>query len=271
MSPVPDDRMRLDDLARAAGVATTTVRLYQSKGLLPGPELVGRTGYYDKHHLTRLALIARLQEQGFSLAGIGRLLDTWEHGRDLADLVGVEEQLDSLLDGRRGIVLDVGELLETFPADTVSPDVVRRAAALGLVEPMPDGRVRVPDQRFLETGSALMRLGVPAGVVLDEWEHLARVTDRIAKRFIAVFEDHLLPDGWRDQLDADAAAALASTLGQLQRTAAQVVAAALDASIAREGAKRLGSLVPEPATPAPARSRPAPRRRRASVGRGSGT
>ena len=39
------DDMRVDDLARAAGVATTTIRLYQSKGLLPPPRLVGRTGY----------------------------------------------------------------------------------------------------------------------------------------------------------------------------------------------------------------------------------
>ncbi|HEY4378560.1 MAG TPA: MerR family transcriptional regulator, partial [Acidimicrobiales bacterium] len=78
--------MRIDDLAREAGVASTTVRLYQSKGLLPGPRVVGRTGFYDQSHLSRLRLISRLQEDGFSLASITRLLSLWEEGRDLGDL-----------------------------------------------------------------------------------------------------------------------------------------------------------------------------------------
>src|SRR5687767_12274097 len=92
-----DEELRLDALAAAAGVATTTVRLYQQRGLLHGPRLVGRTGWYDSSHLARLRLIARLQDEGFSLAGIGKLLESWETGRELGDLVGVEEQLDALL------------------------------------------------------------------------------------------------------------------------------------------------------------------------------
>src|SRR5687768_11154606 len=184
------EAMRLDDLAREAGVATTTVRLYQSKGLLPGPRLVGRTGFYDGSHLARLALIARLQEEGFSLAGIGRLLQTWEEGRDLDDLVGVEQQLDALLNGRHEVVLDAADLLARFPPDALSPELIQRAASLGLIEAAPDGRFRVPDHRFLETGATLVRLGVPVDVVLDEWAHLVDVVDGVAARFIAVFEDH---------------------------------------------------------------------------------
>src|SRR3954467_5052908 len=98
--------MRLDDLAREAGVPTTTVRLYQNKGILHRPRLVGRTGYYDGTHLTRLALIARLQDQGFSLSAVARLLETWEAGRDLTDLVGVEQQLDRLLDRGQPVIMD---------------------------------------------------------------------------------------------------------------------------------------------------------------------
>jgi DNA-binding transcriptional MerR regulator len=234
--------MRLDDLAREAGVATTTVRLYQNKGLLPGPRLVGRTGYYDQSHLVRLGLIGRLQEQGFSLAAISRLLETWEEGRDLADLVGVEQQLDVLLNRRREIVLDPAELVARFPADALTPDLIQRASSLGLVEATDDGNIRVRDHRFIDTGATLVRLGVPTAVVLDEWAHLSKATDGLAKRFIKVFEEHLLPAGWETDLDAAGATALASTLEQLRQTAGQVVAAALDASIAREGSKRLGRL-----------------------------
>jgi DNA-binding transcriptional MerR regulator len=232
--------MRLDDLARAAGVATTTLRLYRGRGLLPPPRLEGRTGYYDDGHLARLALIARLQDQGFSLAGIGRLLAAWQEGRGLADLVGVEHELGALLGGAAEVVLTAAELAERLPPDALTPEVVARAADLGLVEPTADGRFRVPDRRFLDTGAALVALGVPVAVVLDEWAHLRRVTDGVARRFVAVFEDHLVPA----DLDAADAGELATTLARLRQAAGQVVAAALDASIARVGARRLEHLVP---------------------------
>lgn len=236
--------MRLDDLARRAGVATTTVRLYQNKGLLAGPRLVGRTGYYDQSHVTRLALIGRLQEQGFSLAGIGRLLETWEEGRELADLVGVEQQLDVLLNRRHEVVLEPAELLARFPDGALTPDLIQRAASLGLVEATGDGRFRLPDQRFLDTGAALIALGVPADDVLAEWAHLSTVTDDLARRFIALFEAHLLPADWAQELDGARTSELASTLAQLRQICGQVLAAALDASIARHGSQRLAELVP---------------------------
>ena len=234
------DEMRLDELARRAGVASTTVRLYQAKGLLPGPRLVGRTGWYDQQHLTRLGLVARLQEQGFSLAGIARLLDSWEQGRDLAELVGVEEQLDALLHGRDDVVLDPADFAGRFPPDTLTPDLVDRAVALGLVETTDDGRVRVPDRRFLDTGVALLQLGIPADVLLDEWDRLVAQTDEIAERFVALFTRHLAPD------DGDATEQLADTLAQLRRQAGQVLLTAFDASMARKARETLATLLDEP-------------------------
>jgi DNA-binding transcriptional MerR regulator len=236
------DAYRLDDLARAAGVASTTVRLYRTKGLLPPPRMAGRTGWYDETHLARLRLIARLQDEGHSLAGIARLLDTWQEGRTLDDVVGVEEQLDALLH-RRSIELTPPELAARFPADSLTPELVQRAVALGLVALTEDGRLRVDDVRFLDTGAALLELGVPGDVVLDEWEHLAGATDVIAARFVDIFERHLLPDDWRTDLDDARTRELAATLVRLKHTAALVLDAALDASIAKVGAQRLAELV----------------------------
>jgi DNA-binding transcriptional MerR regulator len=244
-----DGSWRLDELARRAGVASTTVRLYQARGLLPGPRLVGRTGYYDRAHLARLTLIGRLADQGFSLAGIGRLLETWQAGRDLGDLVGLEDEIDAVLGGGRSVTLDPSQLAARLPAEARSPDLMARAGEMGLIEPTEDGRFRVPDRRFLDTGSALVGLGVPAAVVLDEWAHLRSVTDRLAERFVGLFETHVLPDGEASDLDGPRAAELAAALGQLRRLAEQVLAAALDASLARAAAERLGRLADESGTP----------------------
>ena len=234
---------RLDELARRAGVASTTVRLYQTKGLLAPPRLEGRTGWYDDSHLSRLRLIARLQGEGYSLAGIANLLEQWEQGRSLDAVIGVEAELDALLGDVHAVVLDPGEVLARFPDGSMTPRLMQRAASLGLVQPTGGWKIRVADRRFLETGPALAHLGIPVEVILDEWEALVAHTDDIAARFIALFETHLVPADWQTGLDTEQARALARTLGRLQATARQVVAAALDGSVARLGRERLGELI----------------------------
>lgn len=234
---------RLDELARRANVASTTVRLYQSKGLLAPPRLEGRTGWYDDSHLSRLRLIARLQTEGYSLAGIANLIEQWEQGRSLDAVIGVEAELDSLVGDVHAVVLDPSGLLDRFPDGAMTPELMQRAGELGLVQPTDDAKLRVADRRFLETGSALAHLGIPADVILDEWEALVEHTDDIAERFIALFEVHLAPDDWQGGLDTDEARALAGALARLQATARQVLAAALDASVGRVGRERLGQLI----------------------------
>ncbi|MEO8696409.1 MAG: MerR family transcriptional regulator [Acidimicrobiales bacterium] len=234
---------RLDELARQGGVASTTVRLYQAKGLLAPPRLEGRTGWYDDSHLSRLRLIARLQGEGHSLAGIASLLETWEHGRSLDVVIGVEAELDALVGNVHAIVVDPGELLERFPDGSMTTDLLQRAASLALAQPTDEGKIWVADRRFLETGAALAHLGIPLDVILDEWEALVVHTDDIAARFIGLFETHLAPYDWRAGLDTERAHELAQTLARLQANARHVLAAALDASVARLGRDRLGELV----------------------------
>jgi DNA-binding transcriptional MerR regulator len=234
---------RLDELARQAGVASTTVRLYQSKGLLAPPRLAGRTGWYDDSHLSRLRLIARLQNEGHSLAGIADLFDQWERGRSLDAVIGVEAELDSLLGDARAVVLEPAELLAQFPEGSMTPELMQRAAALGVVQPGDDGTIRVVDYRFVETGATLAALGIPLDVILDEWEALVARTDEIAERFITIFETHLAPRDWQRGLDTERARELATTLARLQATARQVLVASFDASVARLGRERLGELI----------------------------
>jgi len=248
VTPSPIERpepteMRLDELARRAGVASTTVRLYRAKGLLDPPRLQGRTGWYDDGHLRRLALIARLQDDGFSLAGIATLLERWRDGQSLEGLAGVEHQLEQLLGTPHAATFAPDELLDRFPAEAMTPNLMQRAAALGLIGATDDGRIAVTDVRFLDAGAALARLGVPLGDVLDEWERLRAQTDDVARRFVDLFEQHLAPDGWRDGLDDATAAGLASTLGSLHELARLVVVAALDTSLAAAGRARLGDLL----------------------------
>ena len=69
--------LTLDGLARTAGTTGRNVRALQSKGLLPGPTLVGRTGEYGKAHVLRLRAVLGLQARGFGLRAIRELLLAW--------------------------------------------------------------------------------------------------------------------------------------------------------------------------------------------------
>src|SRR4051794_31906248 len=76
LAPVTDDtQLTIDELARNAGMTVRNVRAHQSRGLLPPPEIRGRTGFYGPEHVDRLEFIKDLQAEGFSLDVIKRILD----------------------------------------------------------------------------------------------------------------------------------------------------------------------------------------------------
>src|SRR3954466_12904778 len=71
-----DAALTIDELAQRTGMTVRNVRAHQSRGLLPPPEVRGRTGYYTTEHVARIDLIRELQDDGFSLELIGRLLSS---------------------------------------------------------------------------------------------------------------------------------------------------------------------------------------------------
>ncbi len=83
--------LTIDELASVAGTTTRRIRSLQTLGLLPHPELRGRTGLYGPLHRARLAAILRLQDRGFSLESLGVLFGGLEAGRSLAEVLGVPE------------------------------------------------------------------------------------------------------------------------------------------------------------------------------------
>jgi DNA-binding transcriptional MerR regulator len=83
--------LTIDELATVSGTTTRRIRSLQTLGLLPHPELRGRTGLYGPAHRGRLAAILRLQGRGFSLESVGVLFRALDAGQSLADVLGVGE------------------------------------------------------------------------------------------------------------------------------------------------------------------------------------
>jgi DNA-binding transcriptional MerR regulator len=86
--------MTIDQLAATTGTTSRRIRSYQTLGLLPHPELRGRTGLYGDDHVSRVSAILRLQERGFSLESLAALFSALEAGDTLADVLGVSTPLE---------------------------------------------------------------------------------------------------------------------------------------------------------------------------------
>src|SRR3954447_26279462 len=74
MNFMPEAALTIDELARRTGMTVRNLRAHQSRGLLPPPDVRGRTGYYGAEHLARVELIRELLAEGFNLEAIRKLL-----------------------------------------------------------------------------------------------------------------------------------------------------------------------------------------------------
>lgn len=239
-------RLRIDELATAAGTTSRNVRAYQQRGLLPAPELEGRTGFYGEEHLHRLRIIDELQQRGFSLEAIRQTLDIWSRGGDLGDLLGFQHLLSAPLTDEQPATYTMAELIERFPEVGERPELLQRAIELGLIEVDERDDLVAPSPMIVEAGTELVRLGVSMEVVFDLVAAIREDVGDIAERFLALVSDHLLPPVIEGREGAIGASELVTSLQRLRPIAIEVVrpflAQALAAEIERTVRAHAGAL-----------------------------
>lgn len=236
-------QLTIEELASQAGTVTTTVRMYQSKGLLPPPQRRGRIGYYGQGHLARLRLIAQLQEQGFSLASIKQLTDAWESGRGLDDILGLEAQVAAVWAPEPPARLKLREFKELFAGQPITPAIIQRAIHMGLVGV--DGiSVTVKSPKLLAIGLELVRAGIPVKEMMDELQALQGMADSIAERFTAVFGRNMWEPFVAAGLPANQIQPLTESLQRLSALAEAVVDAVLRDALRRKAGEFLAQQAP---------------------------
>jgi len=178
----------IDELARQGGTSVRTVRMYQERGLLPAPERRGRKAAYKTEHLTRLRLVQRLADRGYSLAAIKDLVDAWDAQHGLGHLLGIEA---AVIEGGPGEPrrFTADELTEMFPGDE-DLSALARAVEIGLL--VPDGEDFIATNPTLVlAGAALVAAGMTPHATLDLATTTLESTDRLAEQYLATFLEHI--------------------------------------------------------------------------------
>ncbi|TXS40886.1 MerR family transcriptional regulator [Streptomyces sp. uw30] len=173
---------RMEELARLAGITVRTLRFYRERKLIPPPRREGRIAWYDDHHLARLRTIAALLERGHTLTGIAELAEALDHGRDVADVLGVTPTEEE------PVRLTPEELAARFEGQ-VTPDNLAAALDLGYLGTDGDEIVHI-SRRLLDVSSALVREGIPLAEVLAAGKRVREHVDALAEMFAELVLRH---------------------------------------------------------------------------------
>ena len=174
--------LTIDELARRTGMTVRNVRAHQSRGLLPPPEVRGRTGYYGPEHVARIELIRELQTDGFNLELIRRLLDS---AGSSAAALRFTRALRAPFGDEVPEVVTEEELAERW--GDPDPRLLRRAESLGLLRPLGGDRWEEVSPRLGRVSAELSELGVSTRQALEVAGRLRRDADSVADTFIKLF------------------------------------------------------------------------------------
>jgi DNA-binding transcriptional MerR regulator len=181
----PEDELTIDELAARTGMTVRTVRFYASEGLLPAPAKRGRIAYYGPTHRMRLELVKTLQEHGYTLAAIERVLGRIPFDADPAEYAVHSAVLAPWLPDNSEAV--TRSALERRIGRRLEKEELGYLEQIGAIEQVGDDSFRT-SPAALGHALELMRLPVPT-VILNKSaqiidEHATAVANGLTDVFI---------------------------------------------------------------------------------------
>jgi DNA-binding transcriptional MerR regulator len=208
-TPPEGELLTIDQLAARTGLTVRNIRSHVTRGLLPPPLLKGRTGFYGLQHVARLQLVTSLQEQGFNLAAITKLVS----GLAAQWLTEPAE------------IWNEAELAAGFGL-MPDPELVQRLRKLGVLDRMPDGLIEVRNPAIIRVGRRLAELGYGIEDLMTVLRVLMQQSRVVAEAFVQMFLDVQWKDYVEAGMPAERLPGLQSLIEQLQPLASQAVIAA---------------------------------------------
>lgn len=216
---------RVDELARVSGVTVRNIRAYQERGLLPAPRRSGRVALFDDTHLARLKIISSMLDRGYTSANILEMLNAWEHGRDLGQVLGLE----------RALVPPAGDQAVTMASAEVCDLAggkadLQRVVDAGLVE-LDGARARVLRPRLLEGFAEMRTHGMTTEALLEIYQQVDPAVARIGEILVGAGAAQLGPRFLDGEGTSEEVAELVALLTRFRALAIASVTASLATAI----------------------------------------
>ncbi|HEX7280139.1 MAG TPA: MerR family transcriptional regulator [Solirubrobacterales bacterium] len=181
----PDGKMTIGELARRTGMTIRNIRAHQTRGLLPPPEVHGRTGYYNEDHVARIELTREMQAEGLNLEAIRRVLESSEGSSQ--EIVDFARAVRAPFEDETPEIFDMDELAAAWGVEKFDPKLLARTEKLGILRQLPEGKIEVISPRLQHAGTALIELGVPPQAAVETAEQLRRSSEGVARIFVELF------------------------------------------------------------------------------------
>jgi DNA-binding transcriptional MerR regulator len=176
--------LTIEQLAAQTGMTVRNIRAHQARGLLEPPEVRLRVGYYGPEHVRRLKLIQDLQDDGFNLAGIKRLLE--DDQATAQRLARFRQALSETAEPSQ--TLTVEELGRRFKVSAEeAPQVLARAETLGVLVAAGEGRYEVPSPSLLAVAEQVVARGVSLNEALTVFKQVELHCDAVSGAFVSLF------------------------------------------------------------------------------------
>lgn len=248
MAPASDKLMTIEELSIRSGVTTRNIRAYQSRGLLPAPESQPgeRVSFYNSDHLGRLRLINRLQERGFSLAGIADLLDALEEGKTLEQVLGMEAAVAESEEDDDSTIVSEAEITALMPKDMDAVQLLDTLRGMGLV--IRDGNnYRVRHPAILEMGIGAHNAGIPFDALLEEFSRVQQDAHAIAHRFVELYNTYVWLPYMSQGMPREKLPDMIDHMKRLRRLAVEITAPLMSEAMADEIEAIAQTNLPSPA------------------------
>jgi DNA-binding transcriptional MerR regulator len=184
--------LTIEQLAAETGMSVRNIRSHQARGLLVPPEVRSRVGYYGAEHVAQLRLIRDLQEEGFNLNGIKRLLED-THGT-AERLLRVRQTVAARLKegpAETHTAIELGRRFRLEPEE--GREILARAVKMGVLIPLGGDKYEAPNPSLLAVGDEAVRSGIPLRAALAAIEDVQRHCDSASRSFVRLF----LREVWR--------------------------------------------------------------------------
>lgn len=168
--------LRIEQLAAEAGTSVSTIRYYQTNGLLTKPKQKGRVALYSSQHLSRLKEIRRLSKMGFSLRQMGQM----------GSLVNDKTQ-DPILSK---LIVSTPLTLKALISKSGMPiEIVKLAIGMGLIKTVPGtANLYYPDSiEMLTAAGQLIEAGISPEELLELAQNHSVSIEKTASQAVKIF------------------------------------------------------------------------------------